>query len=293
MIAHNDFCKHTGIKALHKRSVNVVTVDNKLLSTVDHTATYADFFSFILIEAGQADYLVNSRRLTLATGDLIALTPKQMVAIENPTSDFSATYVTVDISLLENIFTFNISCKVLADSFITNRLPYGKASEVDTSTASKTIHLMHDIQDAEILNNKEEMLTHLLQVLVMNFSDVMKIHSNHGAISHQEIIYRNFIALVGKNYTRQHSTKFYAESLSITPVYLARIVRRFSQKTVKEFILSHVYRDAADMLKYSDFQVGEIAQKLGFPNVETFSKFFKKKSGVSPMDVRHSQPQPR
>ena len=58
MIAHNDFCKHTGIKALHKRGVNVVTVDNKLLSTVDHTATYADFFSFILIEAGQADYLV-------------------------------------------------------------------------------------------------------------------------------------------------------------------------------------------------------------------------------------------
>ncbi len=64
-------------------------------------------------------------------------------------------------------------------------------------------------------------------------------------------------------------------------------MRRFAQKSVKEFILSLVYQDALDMLRYTDAQVGEVASRLGFADIETFSKFFKRHNGQSPKKVQH------
>lgn len=46
-----------------------------------------------------------------------------------------------------------------------------------------------------------------------------------------------------------------------------------------------LYR-AAQLLKSSDLQVSQIAEKLGFNSIYYFSELFKKKNGISPLDYR-------
>lgn len=287
MVSHYDFCTNLGIDEPQRTAINVALINRPLLEKANAKPSYFDFFSFIAVESGQADYVVNSRHYQAKAGTIIATSPRQLVGTEDISHDFSAIYVTADIDLVEKTFTDVSQCKVIADWFITNRLPFVEASNGNTDTIAKAMKLMLDIQQSR-LHCKGEIKNRLLQVAAMNISDILSIHSNLGAVSHQETIYRNFIALVGKNYHRTHCTKFYADALGITPVYLARIVRRFAVKTVKEFIHSLLYRDALDLLKYSDMQITEIAYTLGFPDIETFSKFFKKKNGQAPSQIRKS-----
>lgn len=287
MISYDDFRAYLGLCPQQRQAINVTLLNRAQLEKVNFKPSYFKFFSFISIESGQADYVVNSRHYPTQAGDVLATSPRLLVGIENISHDFSAIYVTADIDLVEKTFTDVASCKVIADWFITNRLPLVEANDGNTATVAKTMRLMLDI-DQSHLNCKEEIKSHLLQVAAMNLSDILSIHNNHGAVSHQETIYRNFIALVSKNYHTTHSTKFYADALGITPVYLARIVRRFAVKTVKEFIHGLLYRDALDLLNYSDMQITEIAYALGFPDIETFSKFFKRKNGQAPSQIRKS-----
>ncbi len=285
MVSHSYFCKLLDPGRGQWSEINTFTINCDNLLNTNLGTPYFGFFSFISVVSGSVDYMINSQPHIIETGDILALSPRQLTEVAHVSEDFRAIYITVDIDLLEKLLTDNPSCKVIADWFITNMVPILKAANCDTGTIIKELQLLTDI-DQSHLSNKEEIKTHLMQATAMNISDLLSQHNNHGTASHQETIYRNFIAMVAKHYHNEHSTRFYANGLGITPVYLARIVRRFALKTVKEFIHGLLLRDAIDLLKYSDAQVSEIAYTLGFPDIETFSKFFKNKCGHSPSQIR-------
>lgn len=271
----------TSIEGIH---VNEMTAQK--LGSIGIESTYANFFSFILFESGQATYIINSRRHELTEGTILVLSPKQLVLIDSFSDDFKAIYVTVDISMIDKILTHSVEYKVLADLFIINQLPILKHSGEHRALVQSTMCLMLQLQKSQGVGIREAMQVNLLRSLMGIVSDALLGGGQMAGICHQEVIYRQFIALVATHYTQQHSTRFYADLLCVTPVYLARIVRRYSGKAVKDFILSLVYHDAIDMLRYTDAQIGEIAQQLGFPNIETFSKFFKKRNGQPPSKVQ-------
>ncbi len=267
-------------KSIESIHVNEMTAQK--LDSIGIESTYADFFSFVLFESGEATYFINSRRYELKAGTILVLSPKQLVFIDSFSADFKAVYVSVEVSMIEKILTHSVEYKVLADLFITNQLPISEHTDEHWALAQSTMHLMLQLQQSHDVGIRETMQVNLLRSLMGIVSDALQGGRQMAGICHQEVIYRQFIALAATHYAQQHSTRFYAERLCVTPVYLARIVRRYSEKTVKDFILSLVYHDAIDMLRYTDAQIGEIAQRLGFPNIETFSKFFKKRNGRPP-----------
>ena len=266
--------------------IYAIEMTGEKLSCTTINSTYADFFSLVRVENGQAEYLINSRQYELKAGTIIVLTPRQLVFIRRFSKDYRATYIAVEVSLFEKILTKSVNCKALADRLIMGYLPFVDYADTHSALAADIMQLMMHLQRSEGIGVREPVQTDLLHTLMCLVSDLLMGRGLPAGICHQEVIYRKFIALVANHYTREHSTRFYAEQLSITPVYLARIVRRYSQKSVKEFILSQVYHEALDMLRDTDAQVGEVASRLGFADIETFSKFFKRYYGQSPKKVQ-------
>jgi AraC-like DNA-binding protein len=266
--------------------VCVYEVTAERLSSVDIQNTYAGFFSFFRVERGKAMYIINSRSYQLGEGDVMALSPRQLVYIETFSENYCALYVSAEESAVEEFLTHKVECKILADWFISSRLPTIQKDGFHSTLIGKTMHLMKQLQLSTGVGVCETVQTGLLNNVMCFVSDALFDHEEAAGICHQEVIYRQFIALVAECYTKEHSTRFYATQLCVTPVYLARIVRRYAKKTVKEFILSQVYRDAYHMLRYTDTPVGDIAKKLGFPDIETFSKFFKRRNGNSPSKMK-------
>ena len=272
--------------------IKITKVSADELGTIDLHPAYGDFFSFIIITGGNASYSINSHAVNVKSDDVLAFSPRHLVGIESFSCDFSAILCMARVPLVEEILTHVANCKVLGDFFITNDIPYLPSSDGQKENAVKeTFHLMLTIADS--YHDEEDCLhdmkTNLLKVLMALIASKLKAPGRLAATEHKEIIYRNFIALVSKHYHRQHSTSFYADELHVTPVYLARIVRQYSLKPAKEFILNLLNRDAMHMLLYSNMQISEIADELGFADIETFSKFFKARNGMSPTSYRNKK----
>lgn len=268
--------------------IHTQSVDAKLLDKMELSPSYASSFVFAYVENGKATYHVNSQTIEVEAGDVLVFSPRMLVGIGSYTSSFQVLMCHANIELTENLLTHTANSKRLSDHFIANILPSLSTSNSsegcltqDTFRMLKKIDLL-DLQAEEL----QDMKVNLLKMLITLVSKLLDSTEKANAYSHTEIIYRKFLALVSKNYHEHHSTKYYAEALHITPVYLARIVKQYSEKTVKEFILNLLFKDAEELLRHSDREVSQIASHLGFIDIGTFSKFFKSRSGCSPSRYR-------
>jgi AraC-like DNA-binding protein len=75
---------------------------------------------------------------------------------------------------------------------------------------------------------------------------------------------------------------FYAEEMNLTPNYLSGLMKTYSGKTASEWIDEYVIIEAKTLLKFSGFNIQQVAYKLNFPNQSTFGKYFKRLTGMSP-----------
>jgi AraC-like DNA-binding protein len=99
-------------------------------------------------------------------------------------------------------------------------------------------------------------------------------------------LYDRFIKLVSKHHLQERGVQFYADSLCISPKYLAKVVKTVSGKTATYWIDSYVILEAQNLLRYSDDTIKQIVYKLNFSNQSVFYKFFKAHTGHTPSEYR-------
>ena len=99
-------------------------------------------------------------------------------------------------------------------------------------------------------------------------------------------VLQRFLSLLMENYCKKHTVAFYAERMNYTPQYLTEIVKRQTGRTVNDFIFEMLYCEARNLLSVSDASVQQIADELNFSDQAAFSKFFKRRSGMSPLEFR-------
>lgn len=102
-------------------------------------------------------------------------------------------------------------------------------------------------------------------------------------------IIRDFNFLVEQNFRTKHSVAEYAELLFKSPKTLSNLFKKLGDKTPLQFIQNRLMLEAHRSLKYTDKPISEIGYDLGFGDVQSFSRFFKTKEGVSPNDFRLSE----
>lgn len=71
-----------------------------------------------------------------------------------------------------------------------------------------------------------------------------------------------------------------------SPDYFGRLFRRFTGRTPLEVLIDARIDKAKKLLGYSDLNVGQIAESLGYHNIYFFSRQFREKTGISPQAFR-------
>lgn len=97
--------------------------------------------------------------------------------------------------------------------------------------------------------------------------------------------YVNMSTLYDKN---QPTVLFFANKLNVTPNYLSDLVKHHSGKSALSHIQDYIIEEAKMLLTTSSKTVSEISYVLGFKYSNYFSRFFKKKTNLSPSDYRKS-----
>lgn len=118
-----------------------------------------------------------------------------------------------------------------------------------------------------------------------------EIHERHKTTENQmsssQLIAHKFEALVDRMYLNTKNVGDYADELNITPNHLTLTVKKVMGKSAKDIIQNRLYLESKSMLRYSGLDIAEIAYSLNFQEPTHFSRFFKKLSGMSPIQFRN------
>lgn len=84
------------------------------------------------------------------------------------------------------------------------------------------------------------------------------------------------------------SVQYLASQLNVSANYLSDMLRSLTGQNAQQHIHSHLIEKAKELLSTSHASISEIAYELGFEHPQSFSKLFKQKTNVSPVDFRRS-----
>ena len=74
----------------------------------------------------------------------------------------------------------------------------------------------------------------------------------------------------------------------MSPKYMRSVLKTLTGRTTQQHIHEKLIEKAKEKLSTTPLSVSEIAYELGFEHSQSFSKLFKSKAGVSPVEFRKS-----
>lgn len=84
------------------------------------------------------------------------------------------------------------------------------------------------------------------------------------------------------------TVQYLSEQLNISPGYLSDMLRSHLGQNAQQYIREKLIEKAKERLISTDLTVAEIAYELGFEHPQSFSKMFRTRMGLSPLEFRKS-----
>ncbi|NCD71739.1 helix-turn-helix domain-containing protein [Mucilaginibacter agri] len=81
---------------------------------------------------------------------------------------------------------------------------------------------------------------------------------------------------------------YLADHLNLTPSYLSDMLRSLTGQNAQQHIHDKLIEKAKEKLSTTNLSVSEVAYALGFEHSQSFSKLFKTKTNLSPLEFRQS-----
>jgi AraC family transcriptional activator of pobA len=84
------------------------------------------------------------------------------------------------------------------------------------------------------------------------------------------------------------TVQYLAENLNLSPGYLSDMLRALTGQNAQQHIHDKLIEKAKEKLSGTTLSVSEVAYALGFEHPQSFSKLFKTKTNMSPLEFRRS-----
>ena len=114
---------------------------------------------------------------------------------------------------------------------------------------------------------------------------VVKVESG----SRADELCAKFITLLSQTKGTKRTIGWFADELCVSNHYLSLAIKESSGQAVKSIIDNAVIMEIKVLLRHSDLSVRQIADRLEFPNSSFMCKFFKAKTGITPLHYRRRQ----
>lgn len=283
----NDFSLPLDVQSVQKNGIVSYLLTGDRFS--GNFSLCSGIFVYLLITSGKGQLSVSGKKYPLKPLTLVILSPEYLGTLAEVSPDFHADILLVTKAFLDTLPAsdkmYRHITKVLLQQRQVNLL-----TQPQFLVLSETVKM---IQKKLNLTNhylKREMVQNALAAFLLEVSNIW-IENHWDLLNdphqiHYEYILKSFFNSLMQNYRKEHLVSFYAEQLSITPQYLSLIIKDLTGRTPSQFIFERLYCEARSLLDSPDLSIKEISEQLYFSDQSAFGKFFKKRSGISPVDFR-------
>lgn len=250
-------------------------------TTCDHIDSHLhrDFFELSLITSGKGVFYIDNKGIEVKTGDLFLAMPHEVHSIISKADD-PLHYFHIAFS-----FSYNSPFRNIAYS--------EKFIEMDTT--------LRKISDPRFENNFKQLIDILksnkeysdlefeyaLKQFAINSYYLYEANNASSLVStpdsKEQYLFFKTIHYIEKHLTEISKLTDVSTALHYNYVYLARVFKNHYGESLSEYVSTKKMDYAKQLILKREMSVGEISDYLGFSCLPVFSKSFKRKFGVSPM----------
>ncbi|GJM31448.1 MAG: AraC family transcriptional regulator [Saprospiraceae bacterium] len=242
------------------------------------------YFTVIWMKMGELMLIVDELPVNLSPPMMTFFTPNQHVRFLNPEGDYIALQFNREFYCIF-LNDHEVSCNGL--------IFYGSKGIPLLQLGKEDVHrfdLLNQVLLEEFAwrdNIQGEMLRVLLKRWIIMATRIYKMQDFHLSYNDSSIeIIRHFNMLVEEQFKTVHSVSEYANLLHKSPKTLAHLFKQNNQPNPLHIIHSRIALEAKRLLLHTDKTIKEVAYELGFENISSFSRLFKKVVGQSPQAYR-------
>ncbi len=246
-------------------------------------AAHVEEVIFVICTKGSAIVEIDMQTYELHEHNEMILMPGSLVRCLSISPDFESREF-----VASQKFFFNVGFKADPDFYKYLKFtPVVKISEeAYESVVSHVYALVYDICSKPDSKYAVPKMRNIIQYYLMQINEVTytrwRDESGENNSGRQTDVFRRFMTLVHDNATLRHDVDWYANQLAITPRYLCQICQN-KNVTPKAIIDEQIIHLAKEMLHSTELSVQQITANLNFADQSVFARFFKRKTGESPI----------
>lgn len=272
--------------------VNCVELDDKEVRLQFPIPVFLNAAVAIFVLSGTASVWVNYKHNFIQSQTLILLSASHLFHFSECSPDFTCRILLVSKEFMNEMDSTDMIYKRIKYGVRLYNAPVVQLEEEQLSLLLRRVAAIDEmIDNTGHLYQKEMILNHLFTFYLdlSNVLDRRKEFRQDANLTRYESMIKTFIELLITHYRTEHKVEFYASRLNVSAHYLTLIVKRITGQSVCDFIFEMLYSEARNLLAHSKLSIQEITALLNFSDQSSFGKFFRRKSGLSPVDYRKAQ----
>jgi AraC-like DNA-binding protein len=268
-------------------------VDLNLSDPIPRTKFRLDFYAIVVKDTNCGDLRYGNQYYDYSDGTVVFFGPGQVITNE-PEGENHQPYGKALIFHTDLLKGSSLGKHIQEYSFFS----YQSFEALHLSDKEKeTVKIFFDNISAEIHQNID---IHSKKLIVANLELLLKYcnrfydrqfitreHVNHGIIE-------QFEEKLNAYFLNEHlktegipSVAFFAEQLSLSSNYFGDLIKKETGKTALEYIQIKLIDTAKERIFDTSKSISEISFELGFKYPQHFTRLFKQKVGLSPMEYRN------
>lgn len=246
----------------------------------DHTITVSKM-CLLMITSGWMEVSLNMEVLRIKAGELVWMAPGSTFRCYSASDDLQARGIIVATELISMAWG-NYVPNAFDGRQKNFRLPL-HADEQET--LAQMLHLLEQYLNGDNLCTK--VIYHQLCSIFWQADFIWgQKHEVLQEQSREQKLYADFMQLVNEQVAMHHDVDFYAQKLCLSTRHASKLVRDASGQSAKYWIATILTTYIKEQLKYTDKTISQICDDYNFSHYTAFCKFFRRMTGLSPMEYR-------
>ncbi|AKD53867.1 helix-turn-helix domain-containing protein [Spirosoma radiotolerans] len=167
-------------------------------------------------------------------------------------------------------------------------------SEKEEATINRIIQNIHQEYQASIdafskqiiISQIESLLSYSTRFYHRQF--ITRERANHQLLSQLDTLLHNYFITDNLVANGLPTVQYVADHLNVSPKYLSSLLNVLIGQSTQHYIHEKLIELAKEKLSTTDLSISEVSYALGFEHSQSFSKFFKTKTNLSPLAFRRS-----
>jgi AraC-like DNA-binding protein len=253
-----------------------------------------DTLVFFLCKYGKVSISVNYETYQLSKGSLITLSPFHVISnirVDN-NCEVTAVYIARNLAI-SCIRDTPIAKKMMTT--MDKRTHPSPVMQLKDDEMRELVEIImrikkylnmpdHTFQTQKVRNETCNFLLELAHILLQRSGSENKKDEKE---SRKHEITRDFVKMLTQNFREQHEVAFYASKLAVTPDHLSRTVTTATGKSPIQLINGVLIIEAKILLRKPDATIKQVADELNFGDQSSFGKFFKRLTGMTPVEYKN------